>query len=266
MGFNRVYQRLITQAGLADGQRVLEIGGGTGNVIIRAKQFRPAIDAAGCDPDPLALDRARRKAVVMTGIRFDRGYAQRLPYGDCQFDRVLSSMLLHHVGADAKADVVAEVFRVLRPGGHLHLVDIAGDAHTHHGLLTRLVRRNPHFSENIGARFQSYCMKPVLTARSSSRHRSAWWDESPTTRPLGRPRRRPHWIDFHAECWVVVGGVVGGVVGLVVGGVVGLVVGGVVGLVVGGVVGLVVTGGFVVGFVVCGDVASRTHRGGFCSQ
>ncbi len=59
-------------------------------------------------------------------------------------------MMLHHVGADAKADVAAEIFRVLRPGGRLHLVDIAGGAHAHRGLMARLVNRNPHFSDNIG--------------------------------------------------------------------------------------------------------------------
>ncbi len=55
MGFDRVYQRLIAQAELEDGQRVLEIGCGTGNVIIGAKRSRPAIDAVGSDPDPLIL-------------------------------------------------------------------------------------------------------------------------------------------------------------------------------------------------------------------
>lgn len=150
LGFNSVYQKLIEQAELADGQRVLEIGCGTGNVIISAKRSRPGIEAVGSDPDPRILDRARRKAAGLSGIRFDDAYAQRLPYADGEFDRVLSSMMLHHVGGEAKAEVAAEIFRVLRPGGRLHLVDIAGDAHVHRGLLARLAKRNPHFSDNIG--------------------------------------------------------------------------------------------------------------------
>ncbi|MGO9156892.1 class I SAM-dependent methyltransferase [Mycobacterium sp.] len=36
------------------------------------------------------------------GIRFERGYAQRLPYADGEFDRVLSSMMFHHLDVDAK--------------------------------------------------------------------------------------------------------------------------------------------------------------------
>lgn len=150
LGFDSVYQRLIEQAGLADGQHVLEIGCGTGNVIIGAKRSCPGIDAVGSDPDTSILARARRKAAGLSGIRFDHAYAQRLPYADGEFDRVFSSMMLHHVGADAKHAVAAEIFRVLRPGGRLHLVDITGGEHVHRGLLARLVKRNPHFSENIG--------------------------------------------------------------------------------------------------------------------
>src|SRR5919106_1753134 len=97
LGMNRVYRALIAHADLADGQRVLEIGCGTGNVIVRAKQAHPGADLTGSDPDPRALDRARRKARGMTGIRFERAFAQELPYRDGEFDRVLSSMMLHHL-------------------------------------------------------------------------------------------------------------------------------------------------------------------------
>jgi SAM-dependent methyltransferase len=45
---------------------------------------------------------------------------------------VLSSMMLHHLDADAKT--AAEVFRVLRPGGRLHLVDMGGDMTAYDGL------------------------------------------------------------------------------------------------------------------------------------
>ncbi|MDT5219785.1 MAG: hypothetical protein QOF15_1890 [Mycobacterium sp.] len=150
MGFSRVYPRLIAQAELADGQRVLEIGCGTGNVIIAAKRSHPGIDAVGSDPDPKILAQAQRKAFGLSGIAFEQGYAQRLPYPDGLFDRVLSSMMLHHVGEDAKPGVAAEIFRVLRPGGRLHLMDIGGDAHMQSGPLARMFRRNHHAAGNFG--------------------------------------------------------------------------------------------------------------------
>lgn len=150
MGFHRVYPRLVAQAELVDGQRVLEIGCGTGNVIIEAKRSRPGIAAVGSDPDPQILTRARRKAVELNGIRFEPAYAQHLPYADGEFDRVLSSMMLHHLDGNAKPAAASEVFRVLSPGGRLHLVDIGGDMTTRPGLLARLLRSNHHAAGNLG--------------------------------------------------------------------------------------------------------------------
>ncbi|WP_082973397.1 class I SAM-dependent methyltransferase [Mycobacterium sp. E2327] len=150
LGMPKVYDTLIAQAELADGQRVLEIGCGTGNLTTRVRGAYPGVDVTGCDPDPRALDRARRKAIGLKDIRFEQGYAERLPYPDAEFDRVLSSMMLHHINEDAKPAAAEEIFRVLRPGGRLHLVDIGGDVATHGGVLTRLIRRNHHMAGNLG--------------------------------------------------------------------------------------------------------------------
>ena len=147
LGMKRVHDTLIAQAELAECRRILEIGCGTGNLTIRAKRAHPRLEVVGCDPDPRALDRARRKT---DKIRFDVGYAERLPYADGEFDRVLSSMMLHHINGDAKTAAAAEIFRVLRPGGRLHLVDIGRDVTADHGLLGRLIRRNHHVAGNLG--------------------------------------------------------------------------------------------------------------------
>jgi ubiquinone/menaquinone biosynthesis C-methylase UbiE len=150
LGMNSVYETVIGHAVLADGQRVLEIGCGTGNLIIRAKRAHPATEFVGSDPDPRALSRARRKACGMAGLRFERGYAQQLPYGDGEFDCVLSSMMFHHLDDNVKTGAAAEVFRVLRPGGRLHLADVGGGMTAHDGLAARLVMHNRHAAGNLG--------------------------------------------------------------------------------------------------------------------
>jgi ubiquinone/menaquinone biosynthesis C-methylase UbiE len=150
MGIARVHQALIEQADLADGQRVLEIGSGTGNLTLRTKRSHPGVDVIGVDPDPLALRRAQRKLNGESGIRFDHGYAQKLPYADVEFDRVLSSLMMHHLDSDAKAAALAEVFRVLRPGGRLHLVDIDPDVTAHGGHLARFFARRRHAAAHFG--------------------------------------------------------------------------------------------------------------------
>jgi ubiquinone/menaquinone biosynthesis C-methylase UbiE len=150
MGITSVHQALIEQADLADGHRVLEIGSGTGNLTLRTKRARPGVDVIGVDPDPLALARAQRKLHGESGIRFDHGYAQSLPYADGEFDRVLSSLMLHHLDSNAKAAALAEAFRVLRPGGRLHLVDIDADATAHGGPLARFLARRRHGAAHFG--------------------------------------------------------------------------------------------------------------------
>ncbi len=150
LGMKRVHEAVIAQAELSDCRRVLEVGCGTGNLIIRAKRGRPQLEAIGCDPDPRALDNARRKAGQLKEIRFERAYAERLPYGDGEFDRVLSSMMLHHVDGNAKTAAAEEIFRVLRPGGTLHLVDIGGDMTAGDGLAARFILRSRHAAGNLG--------------------------------------------------------------------------------------------------------------------
>jgi ubiquinone/menaquinone biosynthesis C-methylase UbiE len=150
LGMGKAYDALVAQAGLADGLRVVEIGCGTGNVTVRAKRAAPGADVVGTDPDPLALARAQRKARGLSGIRFERAYAQELPFADGEFDRALSSMMLHHLDEDVKKGALAELHRVLRPGGRLHIVDIGGHTTAHHGLAARWMKDNPHAAGNLG--------------------------------------------------------------------------------------------------------------------
>lgn len=116
--------QLIAQAALPPGGTVLEIGCGTGNVLMLAKRAAPGAVLIGLDPDPKALAITRRKASrAGAEIRLDRGFADQLPYADGSVDRVLSSFMFHHVPAAQKVDALREVRRVLKPGGSLHLLD-----------------------------------------------------------------------------------------------------------------------------------------------
>jgi ubiquinone/menaquinone biosynthesis C-methylase UbiE len=151
LGVARVHRRLIDQAGLRPGQRVLEIGCGTGNLLLAAKQAQPGATAVGLDPDLTALARASRKARRRgLAVQLDRGYADDLPYADDSVDVVLSSFMLHHVPADVRETAMREVRRILAPGGALHLVDIGGEAAPAHGWVARRAHRHEMTRENFG--------------------------------------------------------------------------------------------------------------------
>jgi len=112
-------------AALRPGERVLEIGCGAGAVAQRAKaRVGPTGEVSGIDPSADMIGVAREKA-ARAGLTIDYRVAavEALPYSDASFDVVLSSLMMHHLPDDLKATGMAEVRRVLKPGGRLLIVD-----------------------------------------------------------------------------------------------------------------------------------------------
>jgi ubiquinone/menaquinone biosynthesis C-methylase UbiE len=141
LGVEKMFHSLLDQAALQPNHVVLDIGCGTGTLAVLIKRLHPAIEVTGIDPDPKALARAMKKA--RRGglpVRFDRAFADALEFGDGTFDRVFSSMMFHHLRRDDRPRVLAEVRRVLKPGGSLEFLDIAGRGH---GFLGQLLHGRP---------------------------------------------------------------------------------------------------------------------------
>jgi ubiquinone/menaquinone biosynthesis C-methylase UbiE len=116
--------RLLEAAQIGEGARVLDLGCGTGSLVVMLKRRHPSSRVSAIDPDPKALARARAK-VQRAGadVAFEQGFADALPYEAGAFDRVVSSFMLHHLTGAEKDAALRESFRVLAPGGTLHVLD-----------------------------------------------------------------------------------------------------------------------------------------------
>lgn len=117
-------RHLLEQAQIESYHRVLDLGCGTGTLTLLIKSHYPKAEVVGIDADPKVLEVAIAKAATAgLSVRFDRGMAFELPYPDASFDRVLSSLLFHHLTRENKVCTLKEVYRILRPGGELHVAD-----------------------------------------------------------------------------------------------------------------------------------------------
>lgn len=115
---------LLAQAQIQPGQYVLDLACGTATLTISIKQAHPQATVVGIDGDLAILGQARAKAEHKgVEIQLDEGMSYELPYADESYDHVLSSLFFHHLTRENKLRTLAEVRRVLKPGGELHIAD-----------------------------------------------------------------------------------------------------------------------------------------------
>jgi ubiquinone/menaquinone biosynthesis C-methylase UbiE len=134
--FEPVHEALIQALGSVEGWRVLDVGCGTGTLTVALA--RRSARAIGVDPAPRMVAQARAKQGCAP-VTFIVGSAEALPFADSSFDGATASMTVHH-WRDAERGL-AEVARVLRPGGRAAIadIDLPGSLRS----VLRLVR-NPH--------------------------------------------------------------------------------------------------------------------------
>ncbi len=142
--------RLVEQMKVKKGHRILDLGCGTATLTIMIKKAQPEAEMIGLDIDPKILAFARSK-VGREGldITFELAVATDLPYLNGSFDRVVSSMVFHHLNREDKTLALKEIFRVLRPGGELHIADFGKPHNALMYLISQFARHFEEISDNI---------------------------------------------------------------------------------------------------------------------
>ncbi|MFB0566617.1 MAG: class I SAM-dependent methyltransferase [Candidatus Aminicenantaceae bacterium] len=118
----------IKQIGLMDireGEKVLEVGCGTGSLAILSKiAVGESGEVEGIDIAPKMIHRAQKKAnKAGLEVNFKITSVVELPYSDNYFDLVISSLMFHHLPVESKKKGLEEIYRVLKAEGRLFLCD-----------------------------------------------------------------------------------------------------------------------------------------------
>ena len=118
-GADELRERLRRFLHLSGGERVLDVGTGAGAAALAVAPHARRV--VGVDIVPELLEQARRRAAGVENVEFLEGDAAKLPFESGEFDLAMCVRVLHHVRRPEL--VVAELTRVVRPRGHVVVVD-----------------------------------------------------------------------------------------------------------------------------------------------
>ncbi|KIU18753.1 class I SAM-dependent methyltransferase [Mycolicibacterium llatzerense] len=139
-GRRRHDAEVAAASGAAMGHCVLDIACGTGELVaVLADRVGPGGTVLGVDAAPEMVEYARANSRG-SNCRFEYGIAQSLDLPDRSFDVVTCTFAMHHIPESDRDAAIAEMHRVLRPGGSLLLADLASVGMR--GVVTRLLSRH----------------------------------------------------------------------------------------------------------------------------
>lgn len=123
--YDGTLSRVVDKASVKEGDLVLDIGTGTGN--LAARFLARGCKVIGIDPSARLLQMTKDKVTEWKGhfqtLRCEDSFLS-IPFGEQTFDVVASTFSIHHISDDEKRLSVKEMKRVLRPGGRVVIGDV----------------------------------------------------------------------------------------------------------------------------------------------
>ena len=168
-----LHRSLLQRADIVPGERVLDVGCGPGRLTIAAALATGADgETVGIDPSPEMIALATHKAArASSSATFRIAAMEAIPAPDAYFAVVLANLVLHHLPLEPQRRGVAEVFRVLEPGGRFVVADFS--ATPGHGLghiLSALgLRRGSRHAEHLRSLATTAGFEAVQIHPASSR-------------------------------------------------------------------------------------------------
>ena len=123
----RLHRHVVARLALDRPSAVLDVGCGTGSLTRQVYDALPADTprrVCGVDAAEAMIAVANKKAGPRPGLEFAASLAEDLPFPNASFDRVLSTFFFHHLNYGLKVKSLAEIWRVLRPGGQAAILDV----------------------------------------------------------------------------------------------------------------------------------------------
>jgi ubiquinone/menaquinone biosynthesis C-methylase UbiE len=151
--------------------RGLDVACGTGRLLAALHGAWPGLKLTGIDLSKPYLAEARRLIGRTARVKLDEAAAESLPFADASLDLVVSSFLLHELPKDIRAKGIAEMARVVKPGGLVVIVDSLqkGDRPEWNGLLDLFPHyfHEPYYAEytegSLEDWFRTAGLQPVST-------------------------------------------------------------------------------------------------------
>ena len=181
----RVFGRLAALSGVRPGDKVLDVGCGTGYFTrVMAEAVASGGTVVGVDPSREVIARARR-VTRMANCTFSEGTAEALDAAGGSYDAVVSSLMIHHLPETLRPQAIREMFRVLRPGGRVLVADFRPPA----GRLAR--RLIGHFTSSAMENNPVHLLGPMVREAGFERVRSGdvrpWFRYAQAVKPTGAP-------------------------------------------------------------------------------